>query len=200
MNEWMTETKTHGCSIEYSAMFWKFRQLAKKPGWVWKRKNFWWTVQGQLCNAEFDMLQFAVVWHWEVMLEGRKTGSCVMHSGLYRGPYAKGVVPWGRENGKCFWDIDWCVLLWGSEVCSVQRLKWQQLVRMCARKEQRARCYSFDCELFVGLRSLKFGVLVYSGTLQWWCCHWLQYRGHTGLEPWWKYGNMKTVDFVLSHF
>jgi len=79
---------------------------------------------------------------------------------LYRGPYAKGVVPWGRENGKCAWDIDWCVLLWGSEVCSVQRLKWQQLVRMCARKVQWVSSYSSDWELFVGLQSLKFGVLV----------------------------------------
>ena len=72
----------------------------------------------------------------------------------------KGAVPWGRENGKCAWAIYWCVLLWDSEVCSVQRLKWQELVRMCVRKVQRASSYILDCELFVGLQSLKVGVLV----------------------------------------
>ena len=31
---------------------------------------------------------------------------------------------------------------------------------MCARKLLQVSCYSLDCELFVGLRSLKVGVLV----------------------------------------
>ena len=31
---------------------------------------------------------------------------------------------------------------------------------MCARKVQRVSSYSLDCELFVGLQSLKVGVLV----------------------------------------
>jgi len=62
MNEWMTGTETHGCNIENSPMFWKFGQLAKEAGWVWKRKTLWWTVQGQLCNVEFHVLQCAVVW------------------------------------------------------------------------------------------------------------------------------------------
>jgi len=30
---------------------------------------------------------------------------------------------------------------------------------MCGRKVQRVSCYSLDCELFVGLWSLKVGVL-----------------------------------------
>jgi len=31
---------------------------------------------------------------------------------------------------------------------------------MCARKVQRVSCYSFDCEMFVGLQSLKVLVAV----------------------------------------
>ena len=34
------------------------------------------------------------------------------------------------------------------------------LVRNCARKLQRVSSYSLDCEQFVGLRSLKDGLLV----------------------------------------
>ena len=46
------------------------------------------------------------------------------------------------------------------EVCSVQRLKWQELVTMWARKVQRASSYILHCELFVGLQILKLGALV----------------------------------------
>ena len=106
------------------------------------------------------MLQFAVVWQQELLPEGRKTGPCLTHSSPYRERCANGAVPWGRENGKCAWAVSGCVLLWGSEVCIVQRLKWQEFVRMCARKVQWVSSYNLDCELFVGLCSLKVGVLV----------------------------------------
>ena len=59
----------------------------------------------------------------------------------------------------------WCVLRRGSEVCIVQRLKWQEVVRMCARKVQWVSNI-LDCEPSVGLRSLKVGLLVVVTVLQ----------------------------------